>query len=341
MREGGDRVPDRGSMSVGAGEPGFWFVRPFRALGTPSWVGVLLFAGISFGGFTFLDWLVAGSPDSVDTLVLLFHLVWFQFAAIVLGREMERILRYAESLGAGDSLRIRRILYDARWAALVALPVEIAYLVPVLLAPGFAPVDLFRHAALLSVFHILVGATAVWAFVWSMASLYSLGRAPLSLRPFTEDRALGLRPFGNGALRLVVLYELSLLAAATPIILASDYSMTGVPVFAVLGLVGFFLFFLPLRSFRRRMREAKARELDWIGPRYAELVKAVRDSGGSYVEPKVVESLSALDTIRKDVQQIHTWPFDVGIVTRLASITVLPLVISVIARELYILILHV
>lgn len=321
--------------------PSFWYLRPFLRLGVPAWGSALVLTAVALGAVTLVDWLVVGTVGSYDTLYLPFHLAYFSLTAILLGRETERILAYAESMGAGDTGAMRRTLYGTRWALLVALPIEAMYLGPVLMAPGFTPSDLFRNAVLLGIFHVLVGASAVWAFVYSIWALRGLGQAPLSLKPFTEDRSLGLRPFGSAALRLVAIYEVAVLVGAIPMILSSNYDPAGVVTFSILGLLGIALFFLPLGTFRRQMRAAKARELGWIGPRYEELVKAVRDSRGAHIDEETVGSLSALDKIQRDVQQIHTWPFDEAIATRLASLTIMPLVVAVLARESMILLLHV
>ncbi len=320
---------------------GFWYVRPFLRTRLPVWASPFALTAVAFGAVALVDWLAVGSVGSYDSLYLPFHLAYFSFTGVLLGRETERILDYAESIGAGSTAGMRRTLYSTKWALLLALPIEAVYIAPVLLAPGFTLPDLFHHAILLGVFHILVGATAVWAFAYSMRALHALGSAPLSLKPFTEDRSLGLPPFGSAALRLVAIYEVAIFVGVLPMIMGTLYDPVGAATFAALALVGAALFFLPLQSFRRQMRAAKARELGWIGPRYEELVRAVRDSRGSHVDEAVVGSLSALDKIQRDVQQIHTWPLDAAIVARLASVTVLPLVVAVVAREVMKLVLHV
>ncbi len=319
----------------------FWFLRPFVRIGLPAWASATVLTAVAFGASSVADWLALGSLGSYDTLYLPFHLVFFALTGIWLGRQTERILRYAESMGAGSTARMRRTLYSTGWACLVAVPVEAVYLGSVLGTPGFAIADLFRGAVFLGIFHILVGASAVWAFAYSMKALSDVGRAPLALKPFTEDRSLGLRPFGSAALRLVATYEVAILVAAIPMIIGAGRDPMAAPTFAVLGFVGVILFFVPLASFGHQMRVAKARELAWIGPRYEELVKAVRDSRSSHVDEEVVGSLSALDKIQRDVQQIHAWPFDEAIVVRLASLTVLPLTVAVLARAVMILTLHV
>ncbi len=342
MAEGETRGAYRADSTFGRGDRvGLWYLRPFVRMGLSPWMGALTLTGLAVGVVTLVDWVAVGSLGSSETLYLSFHLVYFSLTGVLLGAEAEKVLHYAESIGAGSTEGMRATLYSSRWALLVALPIEVVYLVPILLAPGFAGTDLFRDAVILGVFHVLVGASAVWAFAYSMRALHIFGHAPLSLKPFTEDRSLGLRPFGSAALRIVAIYEVAVLVAAVPMILGASDSPTGLPTFTVLGLAGLVLFILPLLGFRRRMQETKARELGWIGPRYEELVKSVRDSRASHIDEEIVGSLSALDKIQRDVQQIHTWPFDEAIVVRLISITALPLAVAVLARAVMILALHV
>ena len=74
--------------------------------------------------------------------------------------------------------------------------------------------------------------------------------------------------------------------------------------------------------------------------RIPELVGALKANSGIYVDERIERSLNALDKIQRDVEQIHTWPFDVGIVTRLASVAILPLLLTVLGREVILLTLH-
>lgn len=320
--------------------PDFWFAPRFLRSRLPSWLASVLGPLSIFGGLTLLDWVVLGSPSAAEAVYFL-HLVFFLGAAIYLAKKTERILAYGESLGSDSTARSKRTLYSVRWTLVTYAVIVAWFLATELTRPGFAPTDVLRFGILPGSFHILVGASAVWAFVYSMKALHDLGKNPLALKPFTEDRTLGLKPFGSGALRLVAVYEIAVLAAAAPSVYKWDLAWTGLPAFVGLALLGFVLFFLPLDTFRRKLLEAKARELSWIRPRYAELVKAVRDSSGTHVDEEVARSLSALDTVQRGVEQIRTWPFDVVIATRLVSITVLPLLIAVLARAVMIVALHV
>src|SRR5256712_13773875 len=55
-------------------------------------------------------------------------------------------------------------------------------------------------------FFSFVFATFFSAYGHSMYKIYEIGKLPLQLKPFTEDRTLGLKPFGRTSLQLSLLY---------------------------------------------------------------------------------------------------------------------------------------
>jgi len=104
-------------------------------------------------------------------------------------------------------------------------------------------------------------------------------------------------------------------------------------------LVGMALFLLPLIGIHRRLQEARRRELDWITPRYTTLVQRLKDrmSRSDQLESAdekdaLASELSAVRQVESDIHRIQTWPFDIGVITRLATVLVLPPILGVIAR---------
>jgi len=104
-------------------------------------------------------------------------------------------------------------------------------------------------------------------------------------------------------------------------------------------LVGVALFLLPLVGIHRRLQEARRRELDWITPRYTTLVQRLKDrmSRSDQLESAdekdaLASELSAVRQVESDIHRIQTWPFDIGVITRLATVLVLPPILGVIAR---------
>jgi len=57
-------------------------------------------------------------------------------------------------------------------------------------------------------------ATLFWTFGYSMYSISKIGSLPMTLKPYTQDRTLGLRPFASASFSFTIIY----LALATLIV---------------------------------------------------------------------------------------------------------------------------
>jgi len=330
-----------------ASPPSFWFERLFISVKVPFWLGAIILAFIG-PLIQLFDSEISRTDFLIEFSFFYFAItVYMQFAAAYVGRQNEKAMDLAEAMGSGPMDRTRRKLYSTEWGLVIFVTIESLMLLTYFFSSAhFELIDIFRDNLIPFTFIVLISSNAVWAFFYSMKSLYTVGRKTLTLKSFAEDRTLELRPFGSAALRLVAVYEIGILIAATPVFIDGNFTLenlspTGVHWHIYLALPGFVFFFLPLISFRSQLKRAKAKELNWIGPRYAELVSALKAGKGIYVDERVVGSLSALDKVERDVQQIHTWPFDVGTLTRLTSITILPLLVLVLARKVTLILLHV
>ena len=104
--------------------------------------------------------------------------------------------------------------------------------------------------------------------------------------------------------------------------------------FLVLFPIGLLLFVLPLRSLHGKLREAKREAMATIGSRYERLVRMV--SSGAEVDVAIANEMAVVVEIRRDIQQIHTWPFDTGIILRLAAVilSLAAILLSAIIRDL-------
>ena len=341
---------DAGEKPQGLNEaspPSFWFERLFRSVKVPFWLGAIILAFIG-PLIQLFDTEISRTDFLIEFSFLYFAVaVYMQFAAIYVGRQSEKAMDLAEAMGSGTMDRTRRKLYSTEWGLVMFVMIESLMLLSYFFhLAHFELMDILRYNLIPFTFINLISSTAVWAFFYSMKSLYTVGRKTLTLKPFAEDRTLGLRPFGSAALRLVAAYEIGVLIAAIPVFIHGNFTLESISPMGIhwhiyLAFPGFVLFFLPLISFRSQLKRAKAKELNWIGPRYAELVSALKAGKGIYVDERVVGSLSALDKVERDVQQIHIWPFDIETVTHLTSITILPLLVIVLAREITLILLHV
>ncbi|QQG48270.1 MAG: hypothetical protein HY247_05835 [archaeon] len=181
-------------------------------------------------------------------------------------------------------------------------------------------------------------ATFFWVFGYSMFSIYRIGKLPLRLKPYTQDKTLGTRPFAAASLRFSLIY----LAIATFLSLAIIFG-GALPLSAsllvplVLYPPGFLFFLLPLYSIHRKLVEAKSREMAWLEPWATAVLRDLKSTQRTEIDQRLVNEITAIDKVQRDIQQIHTWPFDTGIVIRLAAVifSLLAILISAIIRDLF------
>jgi hypothetical protein len=193
-----------------------------------------------------------------------------------------------------------------------------------------------------SVVIIATLSAVLWLYVSALKGLHDIGNLPLRLRPFFEDSMLGLRRVGNLSLSLAGLYNGAIVLFALGII--TSPFQNPIITAGVVGLffLGAFLFFLPLMGFHRQMVRQKRLESDQIRQRFIPLLQSGASSGDA--SQKTVDDLwrlHALDTVERKVGAMHTWPFDIGVLTRLTTLTALPLLLTVVGRLIIIVTLHV
>lgn len=177
----------------------------------------------------------------------------------------------------------------------------------------------------------LAEATFLWVLGYSMYSIYKWGRLPDRLKSFAEDPILGLKPYGSASLHFVTLYIIGVLLTFPIGVYGGDAVRISQSIFFLLGLA---MFLGPLLGLRRKLLEAKHDQLDWIRRRHMRVIELVQSAGEGPLDMEVVNELVALDSIRRDAQQIRTWPFNPGILARLVTVVMLPLVLAMIATYL-------
>ena len=177
--------------------------------------------------------------------------------------------------------------------------------------------------------------TFFWMFAYSMYKIFRTGRRPMKLKSFTEDRMLGLKPFGRASLQLTGLYF-----GFVVIALVAEVSQVGVEIPGILLIIGFILlgvglFFIPQMSLHGKLLRAKQEAYAWIAPQHTRVMEVVKAQGVENIEGRVLSQLSGVESIRKDIAQIYSWPFDLGIVARLSAIvlSVVAILLSAVLRS--------
>src|SRR3989454_12607167 len=122
--------------------------------------------------------------------------------------------------------------------------------------------DFSEHVLVLGYF-FLVTASFLLVYGYSMLVIYRAGNLPLELKSFTEDRTLGLAPFGTISLRLASVYAIfpivdsivntiSINAGPAGVdFKLSSWKLSDIAFTGILLFVGEGLFFLTLLSVHR------------------------------------------------------------------------------------------
>lgn len=208
--------------------------------------------------------------------------------------------------------------------ALIGAGMFLAFLLPYFLQPGALGEASGQLGLVLTLipwlFAIWTAATGLWILGFSLLGVYRIGKLPMRLLPFTQDRSLGLKPFASTCLRLTGIYYL--LVSYT---LISDldaplplwYAVARGLVFLVLGIP---LFVLPLLSLHEKLVRVKAEKSAWINARYSRIVEGFEARADGPMDPQIQGELLATAKIRMDVHAIRPWPFDVSALAKLITI---------------------
>jgi len=269
---------------------------------------------------------------SLGVPLLLANIVYILFSSRYIRHRVEDLEQYAVSMGA-DKSRVQTNYLDdfrpvvATWVVL--LSTSLLILEPIF-NPGYLLLQNLLRELLYS-YTRLLQATFLWVFLSSMIAIYKMGRLPMRLRVFTDDRTLGLKPFANTSLHLITIYVVAILLTF-PIFLFPNFAVElSLTIFLVPGL---FFFLVPLFGLHKKMRDAKAEKSTLIGLRHSRVMNEVEAAGEAPLSEGLVNELPAIDSIKREIHQMHDWPFDIGTVARLIGILGAPLVATVLAAYL-------
>jgi hypothetical protein len=148
--------------------------------------------------------------------------------------------------------------------------------------------------------------TSLWTYVAVQLGLDRIGRGHLTMRAYTGDRSLGLRPVG----RLAFTGFWTLVGVAGPLILTSGYDIPGAVIATLALAVGVMLFFVSLRRLHKQMAAVKRREVERARSLYIEAYRDVRDRPTLEVLQRQSGLLEATEALEKRAERIQEWPFD-------------------------------
>lgn len=312
-----------------AGRPSLWFERVYARVGLPFWAGAILVGYVPFIAGLIVGYQVAGLWDEFLSQLLTVHIpvaigvFTSQLGATYVCDRVERLREYARTMAEGDARIDVGPIYRLRWLLVVWLFLNVfgngAYVISA--GAKYTTSQLLLTQVSTWPIMILFLATFIWVFVGSMVAIYRMGQLPLRLRPFTEDRMLGLGPFARESLWLTAIYLVLVAEIAFPQILSGAFGLPVAVMFLAFFPLALAFFLLPLLPLRRKLREAKSEKLRWIGSEYSKVMRSVETINGG-VDELTAGRLMAIDKIQRDIRQIRTWPFETGILARLAAIVV-------------------
>jgi hypothetical protein len=252
--------------------PALWIDRVCGVLNLPLWLGVLLLGLAPFPVLLIVGAKVEGLSDSlisafiVPQIPLTVILVLIPIlGTLYISRAVEKVNAYAETLlPSSPDGRVRnpinsRSLNSMRFVAPLAVLLYLA-IDAIYFEFGSAPTQTFLAIAPAFLYAFFAICATIWVFAYSMYSIWKVGHLPLAVKPFTEDRTLGLRPFGTASLKLTAVY---IAVAATNTLLSQNLpffvKLDMLAAFSLLG-IGFFL--LPLYGLHKKLVAAKKEEMD-------------------------------------------------------------------------------
>jgi hypothetical protein len=249
------------------------------------------------------------------------------FLDLYLVRYLRRKMQAAEpklsalaSDGAAAYVRAFRVMGGTTGIAFFALVFFFLYFPPrAQVAPD--PVSLLGMAVVTLIATLVYG-SAFWTYLSGLWGVYRFGRERLTLRPFYEDRLLGLRPLGHVVTTFALIFSV-----AITVTLNGEFVVGAADSIAInLGIIalGVAMLFLPLRGIHSKMAYMKHEEQTRLSLKGKEFPREVM-YGESEGEPSLSRIQGLLEIqrfqlLKIEASNISEWPFEPGSVERLVAI---------------------
>jgi hypothetical protein len=178
--------------------------------------------------------------------------------------------------------------------------------------------------------YMLAIMTFVWVYLVVLADIDRLGRRPMALDTFPQDRTLGLGKIGAVASNGLGI----LLLAAAPVMLAGSDEPVTLGIVLTLLAIAVGLFVLSMFRLHRQMAVAKSGYVAHARRLYEEAYAPLRDSPTTKVLEQQSSALSTAQSLDARAQSLLTWPIDEGTL-RFMAVVVTGVVTSVVVRALF------
>ena len=144
------------------------------------------------------------------------------------------------------------------------------------------PVSVLGTVPLTLVVNVAYG-TSFWVYLSGLRGVYRFGLEPLSLKPFYEDRMLGLLPLGQLVASLALTSSGAITITLGASLITGDVGSIAINL--VIVALGVAMVFVPLEGIHRRMVGVKEDGKAAPNSRSKELLVAVRNRGTGDQEP--------------------------------------------------------
>lgn len=171
--------------------------------------------------------------------------------------------------------------------------------------------------------------TFVWTYLQLLVGIDRLGRVPLALDLFPQDRSLGLSSVGSLAFTGFVI----LFAAAIPILVTSSYNVSTVAVSLLVVAISVAMFFLSMGRLHHQMAGAKTAYVAQTRALFAEAYAPLRAKPTVKELKTQASALSVAQALEERAERILEWPVDERM-TAWVAIIATGVVTSVIVRLL-------
>jgi hypothetical protein len=250
--------------------PEFWFERLTRRTRLPMWVAAIAFGTGPFLILVIIISFASGQSilDARSLVISAFYTLGVSISAFYLGRYIRArvvtLISYAHEMMSEDSITRPELdlskLSSTSMIGLSWLVVLAGTMATFIIGATGGTLESNVLGLLPYVPSHFILATLFWTFGYSMYSISRIGSLPMTLKPYTQDRALGLRPFASASFSFTIIY----LALATLIVSLGSGGGEILLHLELLTLVlyplGIVLFLLPLWSLHRKLMDSRAAE---------------------------------------------------------------------------------
>ena len=195
---------------------------------------------------------------------------------------------------------------------LLSLIVNLVWVTEFFRYPGLASATMF----LLFFVGWLPANCALWVCVALFLELDKLGRRPLQLKPFHQDRSLGLDPLGKAAFSSFLL----LAAVLLPYTIVAVRDVRSAAVALVYIFLATTFFFMSVYRLHRQLVAAKRHYLSRVRSLYAEALPPLESAWSLETVSAQSGHLYAVEVLQRQVADIREWPFNEALVARVAAI---------------------